>query len=78
MRDIFDKDFLKQVLLIWIGVNLSKQTFKEQKQRCGRVSNMKPQEIVNNGGKYQNLVQSSTERKYQALHPSNPIDVHQN
>ncbi|MAK34722.1 MAG: hypothetical protein CMC15_00885 [Flavobacteriaceae bacterium] len=45
------KDFLKQVLLIWIGVNLSKQTFKEQKQRCGRVSNMKPQEIVNNGGK---------------------------
>ena len=51
MRDIFDKDFLKQVLLIWIGVNLSKQTFKEQKQRCRRVSNMKPQEIVNNGGK---------------------------
>ena len=51
MRDIFDKDFLKQVLLIWIGVNLSKQTFKEQKQRSGRVSNMKPQEIVNNGGK---------------------------
>ena len=51
MRDIFDKDFLKQVLLIWIGVNISKQTFKEQKQRCGRVSNMKPQEIVNNGGK---------------------------
>ena len=45
------KDFLKQVLLIWIGVNRSKQTFKEQKQRCGRVSNMKPQEIVNNGGK---------------------------
>ena len=45
------KDFLKQVLLIWIGVNLSKQTFKEQKQRCGRVTNMKPQEIVNNGGK---------------------------
>ena len=45
------KDFLKQVLLIWIGVNLSKQTFKEQRSRVGRVSNMKPQEIVNNGGK---------------------------
>ena len=45
------KDFLKQVLLIWIGVNLSKHTFIEPKQRCGRVSNMKPQEIVNNGGK---------------------------
>ena len=45
------KDFLKQVLLIWIGVNLSKQTFKEQKSKVGRVSNMKPQEIINNGGK---------------------------
>ena len=41
------KDFLKQVLLIWIGVNLSKQTFKEQKSKVGRVSNMKPQEIIN-------------------------------
>ncbi len=45
------KDFLKQVLLIWIGANIYKNTMKEPKQRCGRVSNMKPQEIVNNGGK---------------------------
>ena len=45
------KDFFKQVLLIWIGVNLSKQTFREQKSRVGRVSNMKQQEIINNGGK---------------------------
>jgi len=45
------KDFLKQVLLIWIGVNISKQTFKEPKERCGRVSNMKMREIENNGGK---------------------------
>ncbi len=51
MRDIFDKDFLKQLILIWVGTNIAKQTFKEPKQRCGRVSNMKPQEIVNNGGK---------------------------
>ena len=45
------KDFLKQVLLIWMVQILRKQTFKEPKQRCGRVSNMKPQEIINNGGK---------------------------
>ena len=51
MRDIFDKDFLKQLILIWVGTNIAKQTFKEPKQRCGTVSNMKPQEIINNRGK---------------------------
>ena len=50
MRDIFDKDFLKQVLLIWIGVNLSKKTFKEQKSKVGRRSNMKIGDLENNGG----------------------------
>ena len=45
------KDFLKQVLLIWIGANITKNTFREPKQRCGRLSNMKPSEIPNNGGK---------------------------
>ena len=50
MRDIFDKDFLKQVLLIWIGVNLSKQTFKEQKSKVGSRSNMKIRDLENNGG----------------------------
>ena len=44
------KDFLKQVLLIWIGVNLSKQTFKEQKYKVGRRSNMKIRDLENNGG----------------------------
>ena len=45
------KDFLKQVLLIWIGANITKNTFKEPKQRMWKNFNMKPQEIVNNGGK---------------------------
>ena len=49
MRDILDKDFLKQVLLIWIGVNLLKQRFKEQKSTVGRRSNMKIRDFENNG-----------------------------
>ena len=45
------KDFLKQVLLIWIGVNISKKTFKkEDSLKVGFRSNMKPREIENNGG----------------------------
>ena len=52
MKDIFDKEFLKQVLLIWIGVNLSKQTFKEQKSKVGRRSNIKIRDLENNGGLY--------------------------
>jgi len=45
------KDFLKQVLLIWIGVNISKNTFKkEDALKVGFRSNMKPREIENNGG----------------------------
>ena len=44
------KDFLKQVLLIWIGVNLSKKTFKEQKSKVRRRSNMKIGDLENNGG----------------------------
>ena len=52
MKDIFDKDFLKRVLLIWIGVNLSKQTFNEQKSKVGRLSNIKIRDLENNGGLY--------------------------
>ena len=50
MTKIFDKEFFKQLLLIWIGTNIAKQTFKEPHLRCGRRSNMKMREIENNGG----------------------------
>ena len=50
MIKIFDKEFFKQLLLIWIGTNIAKQTFKEPQLRCGRRSNMKMREIENNGG----------------------------
>ena len=50
MRNIFDKDFFKQLILIWIGTNLAKQTFKQPTSKCGRRSNMKMREIDNNGG----------------------------
>ena len=45
------KDFLIDILKIWIGVNIYKSSTRETKSKVGRVSNMKPQEIVNNGGK---------------------------
>ena len=51
MTKIFDKEFFKQVLLIWIGVNISKNTFKKKDSlKVGFRSNMKPREIENNGG----------------------------
>ena len=51
MKDIFDKDFFKQLILIWIGTNIAKQTFNEPASRCGRRSNMKIRQIENNGGR---------------------------
>ena len=49
MTKIFDKEFFKQVLLIWIGVNISKNTFnKEDSLKVGFRSNMKPREIEKN------------------------------
>ena len=51
MKDIFDKDFFKQLILIWIGTNIAKQTFNEPVSRCGRRSNMKIRQIENNGGR---------------------------
>ena len=50
MTKIFDKDFFNQLLLICIGTNITKQTFKAPQLRCGRRSNMKMREIENNGG----------------------------
>ncbi len=45
------KDFLKQILLIWIGANITKNTFNKQDSLIvGKRSNMKPREIENNGG----------------------------
>ena len=45
------KDFFKQVLLIWIGANITKNTFrKDDSLKVGFRSNMKPREIENNGG----------------------------
>ena len=44
------KDFLIDILKIWIGVNIYKNSMREPKSRVGRVSNMKQQEIINNGG----------------------------
>ena len=48
MTKIFDKDFFNQLLLICIGTNITKQTFKAPQLRCGRRSNMKMREIENN------------------------------